>query len=170
MPDGQGGLTTTGLASFFAVDAGPCITSQGGRCVGRRYADYQPTNPRTGINGWPLAVAWPSEGEFHGQETERCGIVVLGAGSLAAAPTFDTVRDHHQAPSAPFTVNRFCMGAKCCTMYGRLTAENGGARPGQVSYAPSPSTARFGFAGRRAPHEGGGGIPQHHPCPYRVSI
>ena len=97
MPDGQGGLTTTGLASFFAVDTGPCITSQGGRCVGRRYADYQPTNPRTDIYGRPLAVAWPSEGEFHGQETERCGIIVLGAGSLAAAPTFDTVRDHHQS-------------------------------------------------------------------------
>ena len=63
--------------STFSVTSGPCTTLHGGRCVGRRYSDQDP---------------WPGTQTGGGEPTaERCEIVVLGGGALAASPLFDTV-------------------------------------------------------------------------------
>lgn len=75
-PNGLGGTIASGLSGVFAVTSGPCTTTQGGRCVGRRYDE---------------AARWVSDSEVHGQIAEQCEIVVLGAGQLGSSPLFDTV-------------------------------------------------------------------------------
>ena len=69
----RGTATPPSSSGLFGVVSGPCTTSQGGRCVGRRYSERNP---------WPL----DGRGVF-----ERCEIVVLKAGALARAPLLDTV-------------------------------------------------------------------------------
>ena len=76
VPDGLGGTIASGLSGVFAVTSGPCTTTQGGRCVGRRYDE---------------SARWVSNSEVHGQIAEQCEIVVLGAGQLGSSPLFDTV-------------------------------------------------------------------------------
>ena len=68
----------------FGVVSGPCTTSQGGRCVGRRYSE---------LNPWPSAASISTGATCRptGAVIERCEIAVLGAGALAPSPVFDTV-------------------------------------------------------------------------------
>jgi hypothetical protein len=66
------------LASFHVV-SGPCVISQGGRCVGRNYSDYMDDHGRS---------RWPSFGID--KIVDRCEIVVHGTGTLGPS-RFDTV-------------------------------------------------------------------------------
>jgi hypothetical protein len=104
--NGHGTLSYSGTDGIFAVVLGPCSTSQGGRCVGRRYSEQEPWpgtildgDPGRGIPGrgagWSSGGGWTHEGvPTYGEEeliVERCEIVVLGAGALTRSPLFDTV-------------------------------------------------------------------------------
>ena len=92
--------SSTGL--FFVI-SGPCTSSQGGLCVGRRYDEENP---------------WPSA-DHGGGIIERCEIGVLGAGVLGPTLLFDTV-SYSPATGVPSNVpysNRHDMvglgGARC---------------------------------------------------------
>eukprot|EP01043_Picozoa_sp_COSAG02_P061310 COSAG02_NODE_8214_length_2656_cov_2.452269_1_plen_249_part_10 len=77
--DGHGRFVGSGTDGVFVATSGPCITSQGGRCVGRHYSEQVP---------------WPGGGDSGtggGGIVERCEIFVLGAGTLRQSPLFDTV-------------------------------------------------------------------------------
>jgi hypothetical protein len=71
---GNGRLTSTGLQKFFYVHSGPCVTTRGGRCVGRNYTR-----------------SWPYRDGPSFPIVERCEITVLGGGSLGESALFDTV-------------------------------------------------------------------------------
>jgi hypothetical protein len=65
--------TPTGFLGLFSVNNGPCETSNGGKCVGRTYADRQ---------------LWQTNNDG---VVEMCNIHVLAEGVLASCPAFDLV-------------------------------------------------------------------------------
>jgi hypothetical protein len=154
--DGHGGLTATGFSQgVFSVISGPCTTSQGGRCVGRRYSDRDP---------WPAIVDYGSYGI--GPLAERCQIVVLGAGALAPSPLFDTVSygtsSDNNYVSARFNARHDAVGLGVASCASADCIGDGG-NPGKFanscyvnSYwqSPNPAAPHGCYAGASGPPPG----------------
>ena len=160
-PDGRGGWTCVGISNLFAVISDVttaaqfvngqqtslththCTTSQGGRCVGRRYSDEVP---------------WPSDSLTHNREAEICQIVVLGAGSLANAPFFDTVSYDASTSAArtAFSGRRDVLGIGGANCWGCVQGSGRGAGGGNgVGHGGSGGGNGRGGGGGFGPGYGG---------------